>query len=940
MSSDGFAFFESKIRPLLVEHCFECHSKNTETSGGLTLDSLEGMLRGGDSGPAIQLDQPEASLFLRAIGYRDPKLQMPPDAKLSEVTVDQVRQWISTGAQVPEDFQNEPDDEHVSTSQLAALSVEKAREHWAYRPVTAPPIPRVHPLKDAEDPPESPLDAFLMRLQRTMGTSERLQRVELDVWLRRLSIDLHGLNPTYEETEYWKSLDASSDTAERMMLRERLLDSMLASPRLGERWARRWMDVVRYAESLTLRGFVMPDVWRYRNYLIDAFNSDLPWDRFVAEQIAGDLLPAANFEEAQRQWTATTGLVLGDHNYEEQDKLQLEMDIVDEQLDTLGKAFLAQTIGCARCHDHKFDPIPTSDYYALAGILKSSISVEHENVSKWIRMPLPLPPSVEATFTAVADRKRAIESKLAELKKRFEVSVPGSRIAKTAELPGVIVDDSLARKIGSWQPSTSVAVYVDAGYLHDQNQGRGEKTVTFEPADLAPGSYVVRIAYAPAENRSRKTLVRVASADGETELRIDQRQSPADDGLWHSLGTFRFESGGQAYVIVSNEGSDGHVIADAIQFLPEGSDLQPSVPQGASASKELEAAEIAAAKSEQEQLQKELQSVNQQLASRPMVQTLRATEKPGDIAIHVRGSVHRLGSVVPRGFLRCINAHDSDLDQRIRIAPGANGRLEFAQWMVDRSNPLTSRVAVNRLWASMMGAGIVRSLENFGTTGDYPADPELLDWLATEFQDSGGSTKKMLRALAVSAAYQRSAYAASSILERDPDNRSWARGVVRRLDAESLRDSILQASGELRLLSSLESTVRPNVNEDYRYEHEVGTRTIYLPWFRNALPELIREFDGANPSYPTHERDRSTVATQALTLTNSPWIHARTRFAESRITSSVSSQEAIPVAFRVVLGRDPDAQEREWAEASLRQGASMAALVQYLFSSIDFRYAR
>jgi hypothetical protein len=890
------------------------------------------MIRGGDSGPAIDLEQPEESLLLRAIGYRDPQLQMPPDSRLADAQIDAVRTWIASGARVPEPFSKGSRQQAASTG----LSVPQAHDHWAYRPIARPIIPQVAAMLDGEDHPESPIDAFLARRQQELGIWPS-ERVELVNWLRRLAIDLHGLNPAYEETRYWSRLDASGDGPERSMLRERIIDSMLASPRTGERLARRWMDLVRYAESLTLRGFVLGDAWRYRNYLIEAFDSDMPMHQFITEQIAGDLLPAVSVVDAQRQWTATTGLVLGDHNYEEQDKLQLEMDIIDEQLDTIGKVFLGQTIGCARCHDHKFDPIPTSDYYALAGILKSSVSVEHENVSKWIRMPLPLDEEMERSYAAAADRKKELEQSIAAIRKQWESEPKGARIAKGSEFPGLVVDDQHAQKIGNWKTSSSVKTYIDEGYVHDENQLQGEKTVTFEPTMLAPGAYVVRMAYAQGENRSSKTLIRVASADGEKEIRINQKQRPSDDGLWQTLGTFRFEAGGQAYVIVSNDGSDGHVIADAIQFLPEGQS-PPSRESLRSDEQASQESQRAAAWKEKERMEQELKDLIHFLDTRPMVQSLRVAEKPADLPIHVRGSVHRLGKVVPRGFLDCINAHNPGLRERSAVMPQSNGRWELARWLVDADNPLPRRVAVNRLWSYLMGAGMVRSLDNFGTTGDSPVDPELLDWLASEFHESDWSTKKMLHAIATSAAYQRSAYRSATSQTRDPDNRAFAAAPLRRLDAEALRDSILQASGELQLLTRLESTIRSGIKDDYRYEHEGGLRAVYQPWFRNSSPQLIRQFDGANPSYPTFQRDRSTIATQALTLMHSPWVAARAIAAAQRVGASVPEQEAIASVFRNTLGRDADPWESEWALEVLKE-EGLPSLVLHLFSSIDFRYA-
>ncbi|MFM8397941.1 MAG: DUF1549 domain-containing protein, partial [Pirellula sp.] len=333
---------------------------------------------------ALQIDSLDESLMIRAVRYRDPKLQMPPDGRLSAAEIKTLEDWVTGGAKVSEDFEKSPSSRSVKSS---ALSVQQAREHWAYRPIAKPSVP--------ESQESNPIDAWISQRSLELDLVPS-PLVEDRVWVRRLAIDLHGLNPTMEMFAQADRVLQGTDPTLLQQARLQLVEEFLQSPRFGERFARHWMDVVRYAESLTLRGFVLPDVWRYRNYLIDAFNRDRPFDQFIVEQIAGDLLDgqttdaSSSIQERQSRWIATTFWAIGDHNYEEQDKKQLEMDAVDEQLEVMGRAFLAQTLGCARCHDHKFDPIPTADYYALAGILKSSVSMEHENVSKWIRLALPL----------------------------------------------------------------------------------------------------------------------------------------------------------------------------------------------------------------------------------------------------------------------------------------------------------------------------------------------------------------------------------------------------------------------------------------------------------------------------------------------------------------------------------------------------------------------
>jgi hypothetical protein len=968
---DALEAFEKRIRPLLVEKCSECHSIHSELNGGLSIDSTAAIKQGGDSGPAIDPVTPENSLLLRAIEYRDPKLQMPPDGKLQSLEIELLKTWISNGMIASPDFEkplSELQQQIKAKPANEPLSVAQARSHWAYTPIQR----KITLHNDSQTQRQNLIDAKLHAKQQSLGI-EPNHLVDNETWLRRLVIDLHGLNPTYDFLQQSKKrledISNSTDGNEEQIQNERLeiVDELLSSPRYGERLARHWMDVVRYAESLTLRGFILNDVWRYRNYLIRSFHQDKSFRDIVMEQVAGDLLNASEFpngsnpnewtaeqlQRAQDRLTATTFLAIGDHNYEEQDKKQLEMDAIDEQLDVLGKAFLGQTLSCARCHDHKFDPIPTADYYALAGILKSSVAMDHENVSKWIRIPLPVSAEKHQELAQTAEQLKSVKEQIAKLKESNKGKSAQSNVVAIEELAGVIVDNTTAKKVGDWEDSSSVANYVGKGYVHDRNQDKGAKSVTFEPANLQTGKYIVRIAYAPGENRSSKTAVRVFSADGDQLFTINQKKPPSDDGLWNTLGTFQFESGGQAFVIISNEGTDGHVIADAVQFLPESNSTtilsQPS-PNSSKDNQELNKSKLASLEKEQIKLQAIMDT-------RPMVQSVRIGDSPSDIPIHVRGSVHRLGKSVPRGFLSCINAHEPELAQRIQIPPDANGRLELAQWLVAPENPLTPRVYVNRIWTALMGHGIVRSVDNFGTTGTPPSDPELLDALCTGFIENNWSTKWLVRTIVTSDAYRRSIKPTSTAMELDPENLYFSHSHLRRLDAESLRDSILQASGELvdahyaapdgnesdsnntqAPTQSITSTIKNGPKEDYRYQHSVGLRSIYLPWFRNALPELIREFDGANPSFSISERSRSTVATQALALMNSPWVADRASAITKLLPTDTDENERIQTLFRQILHRDPTPAEHSWAQTVLKE-ATDQELAHQLLASIDFRYA-
>lgn len=928
VADDRIEFFEKRVRPLLVARCLECHASDSETSGGLALDSKAGWSKGGDSGSAINLSDWQKSLVWIAVDHRNPKLKMPPDSKLTEQEKEVFRIWLSTGAYDPRESASTQ-----SAKKSTALALEDAQNHWAYRAVLETSIP------SSILGQTNAIDAFLSKSQVAVGMQP--SGIASDTMLsQRLSIDLHGMRQSVEDFE------ATIDYEEQV-------DTMLSSPRFGERFARHWMDAVRFSESITLRGFVLPDAWRYRDYLIESFNRDKPVSEFIREQIAGDLLHSDSLQKRQEQLIATTALALGDTNLEEQDKKQLEMDYVDEQLELIGKVFLAQTIGCARCHDHKFDPIPTRDYYALAGILKSSVAMEHSNVSKWVSVPLPLERDVESDFSAMSIRQAKAKKQLDTLKKKIQTVPDSSAVVLLEDLQGVVVDDVSAKKVGIWKNSASVKPFVGTGYLHDENDGKGLKSVTFEPNDLKPGLYKVRLSYTPGAGRATAAVVRIFSADGEDVVLVNQVEKPSDDGLWQTLGSYRFEQGGQAFVIISNEKSKGHVVADAVQFLPDAPAALTSEATGKSTvgvgaqqkeGTDGDSSSIEMLRKESAAIESELKSLQLELDARPMVLSLRAAEKPSDIAIHVRGSVHQLGASVPRGFLSCIPTTSSTP----AIDAEANGRVELADWLASDKNPLTARVYVNRVWSWLMGDGIVRTIDNFGTTGEQPSNLELLDWLTLRFIQHGWSTKWLVREIVLSDAYRRSSKCSKAAMDLDPDNRLFARSNIRRLDVEVIRDTLLCASGELDKCVQMGSTIPGKLKEDYGFQHSVRYRSVYGPWFRNALPELYSEFDGANPSFSISKRNRSTIAQQALALLNSDWITQRAAKLGGLVSkqTGLTDDQKIRLCFQTLISRLPSDREAAWANEQLRQSKqdsvaddqSWGSLVHSIIASLDFRY--
>ncbi len=935
-SAEGVEHFERHIRPLLVEHCQECHSADRgKSKGGLVLDSAEGWLRGGDSGPALQPGDREGSLLIRAVRWDDPELQMPPKQRLRDSEIATLERWVELGGPGPAAKTKTPDGDLAGAADGPTSASASSRSHWAYQA----PEPHEPPAVSDSTWPRSRIDGFILAgLERRGLTPARdADRATL---CRRLHFDLVGLPPTPGQLEAFVS-NPASDAA----VLERRVGELLASPRFGEHWARHWFDIVRFAESVTLRGFVFPEAWRYRDYVIDSIQDDVPLNRFLREQIAGDLLPSETLEQRRRHLIASTFLMLGNTNLEEQDKRQLDMDFVDEQLDVIGKAFLGQTITCARCHDHKFDPIPTRDYYALAGILHGVVALEHANVSAWVEQPLPVEPAVEKELT---EHEAAVARLKARLQEARKDATPA--VVDAGSLAGIVVDGSAARRVGEWQSSTHTKPYVGDGYLHDLNQGKGAKTLTFPFDPPHAGRYEVRFAYQPGDGRSAKTPVTVFHAGGETLVSVDQRQKPPIGGLFVSLGVFAFETNGFALVLVANEGTTGHVIADAVQFLPLGRSLADAPPKEEPS---VEAGEI-------ENLERQLKELQASGPRRPKVMAPRESTNIVDLAVHRRGSVHNLGEIAPRGVLSAVTTPPPPA-----MPASESGRRELADWLVDPGHPLTARVMVNRVWLWTMGRGLVRTPDNFGTTGEPPTHPGLLDDLAVRFAmpaaegGLGWSLKALVREIATSRAYGLSTAATADALEADPDNRLFGRAERKRLAAEQLRDAMLTVSGTLRVEPPNGATFPADVRADFGFAAREPWRSVYLPVFRNSLPELFGAFDFPSPSRVVGERSVSTVPTQALFLLNDPFVLEQARRAAARFLAesegadvpgggrdpSASEEDRLARLFRLALGRSPTPGESAAALGSLEKAVddnavadAWADLVHALFASIDFRY--
>ena len=931
----GLAFFEAKIRPILTEHCLSCHSTEAAAqnrlSGGLFLDSREGWAKGGDSGQAIVPGKPDASLLLKSVLY-DGDINMPPKGKLPAAAIRDISQWIRMGAP-------DPRTGTAPIKKQTGLSVEAGKSFWSYRPIVRPKVPTVQNLAWAHND----IDRFILKRLEAKGMAPAPD-ADKQTLIRRVYFDLTGLPPSPEAIQ-----DFVRDTDPKAY--EKLVDRLMGSHAFAERWARHWLDISRYADSVTLRGLIYTESWRYRDYVINSIQNNIPINQIIREQIAGDLLPAQNDEVRTRNLIATTYLTLGNSNLEEQDKQQLRMDVVDEMLDVIAKGLLGQTLTCARCHDHKFDPIPTSDYYALAGILRNAKALEEDNVSKWVEVPLPMKPDL-AKAIALHDAEMArLQQKIQLLKGPTNTrDNQGTGIIPPSSLPGIVVDDAMAKKVGMWQHSTFSGSYIGSGYIHDQNSEKGKKTLTFAPDLPANGLYEVRLAYSPGSSRSKSVSVTIFAAGGEKTLAIDMTKPGPIDGRFVSLGEHRFEKTGQSFVILSNEGTTGHVTADAVQFLPlDGSTTARETAPSAKPSPKSDTpspGDFANKQQTIKELEKELRKLKSAAPKRPMAMSVVEEKKIEDARIHIRGLVSNPGPVVPRGVLQVVNA-----GPLTPFPKDQSGRLQLADWIVASGNPLTPRVMSNRIWTWLMGQGIVRTVDNFGTTGEAPTHPELLDFLASEFLDQGWSLKPLVRQIVLSRTYQLSSSVSESLTRLDPENRLWGRAQRKRLDAEEIRDAMFFIAGNLDRQSG--GFLFPEtLAADYGFTTESTRRSIYLPAFRNALPEIFEVFDFADTSMVTGKRTESTVAPQALFMLNSPFPAKQSTLAAKRDIGDWPKNtitERIQKAYINTLGRNATLSEMQIAERFLNKAETspisssekhhqgLEALYHALFASADFR---
>lgn len=735
-------FFEKKIRPVLVQHCYQCHSADAaEVGANLLLDTAEGLRAGGESGTPVIAGKPAESLLIKALRYDG--TEMPPDQPLPPAVVNDFVQWVQRGAADP---------------RVAAVPestpVEPAAPHlWSLQK----PLPSKVPAVNDRAWPRQPLDHFVLHNLEQRGLRPTGDTTP-EVLLRRLWFDLIGLPPSAEDVERFVVEFVQDDRAAV----ERAVDELLAKPQFGERWGRHWLDVARYGESNGNDGLgrnpTFPHAWRYRDYVIDAFNRDMPYDQFLAEQIAGDLMTTDDAAIRDRRLVATGFLAMAAKPAKAMNT-NFEMDVVADQIEVVGTGIMGLSVACARCHDHKFDPVTTRDYYALAGIFTS-----------------------------------------------------------TETMWGLAANEKLTA------PSTDLHV------------------LKATPHAPPPADFV------------------------ETVL-----------------------------VLESNTGKP--------KPIP-----QPKWPVGT-----------------------------------PLAMGARDRAKPTDCKVNVNGDAKKLGAEVPRGEL-------SAFALPLEVNPQQSGRLELAQWLGSPDHPLTARVMVNRIWLHMFGQGIVATPNDFGVYGSRPTHPELLDYLATQFVDRGWSVKELIRNIALSRTYRLSSLADKDLLAADPENIYYTRHLRRRMDAESIRDKILSASGQLDLQPADGSLIRHRdilVNLAGNLHQPSRHRSVYLCYLRSSPPPELAAFNLPDFTAPVGQRDCSTLPDQALHLLNNPFVVEQAfAFASLVLEATDNDDDRIHLTFRRALSRSPRDDEALAAKQLLDSAAAdaeseqqtWANLTQALMLTNEFRY--
>jgi hypothetical protein len=844
-SSEQLEFFEKKIRPILATKCYSCHGSKVQIAG-LNLSSAAGF------GSVVVKGDPGSSRLFRAVSYSE-KIKMPPTGKLADQEIEDLKSWIDAGAPWPED-------EQVS----AARSNSVPSEHWAFQAVRGSEPPKVTDAAWVK----SPVDRFILAKLEEKGIRPAARASALTL-LRRVTYDLTGLPPTPKEIDEFLADGSNGAFA-------KVVDRLLASPQYGEHWGRHWLDVARFADSTGLdEDHVYPQAWRYRDYVVNAFNDDLPYDRFVIEQIAGDLLAAEKPNALNTRCLIATGfLALGPKPLAQQDRVKAIYDVVDEQIDTTSKAFLGLTIACARCHDHKFDPILTKDYYSLASIFASTTTYRNLGRSgfvSYLYFP-PLDPGAHERYQAHRWRM----------------------YGKQLEMEEALAED-LARENALLRPR--LADFLIAAWKVERNTMKPEAAAAAHGLEARQVERWLRWLRSVDEKARQGYLKNWVDA---TEATIDQvareyqeRYLKAATKLDEQLENWRRR--------FANEGLQDRNLPGRPKPGAETDPFFAAVTFDGGPMELADSPRVAFLRKEWKELE----------ASLPSEPPTAAGVREGPIVdqkVFIRGDHQNPGEPVAKQFPIVLAG-----ESQPRISKGS-GRLELGQWLTSPDQPLTARVMVNRIWQWHFGEGLVRTPNNWGKTGEKPTHPELLDFLARRFVESGWSVKAMHRMILLSSTYQMSTRTTKAVHDRDPANRLWSHFNRVRMSVEQIRDSFLALSGTLdsTIGGSLMPAGSPTTGRRPRLDpDDVLRRTMYLPVRRGSIPTVLATFDYPDATTASDGRSRTNVPPQALFMMNSRFVVEKSLGFAKRLLgdSSLSDAQRVELAYRMALTRRPDGAE-------------------------------
>ena len=878
-AAEAERFFESRVRPLLAERCFGCHNAGKQ-QGGVRLDTRAGVFGNEESGPLAVAGDVDGSRLLQVVAHDPLDTRMPPSGKLADDEIAVLTAWVNGGAVWPE---------AMDSTDAAAEPADPARTHWAFQPVVRPDVPTV---KHA-DRVRTPVDAFLFRKLEETGIKPA-DGADRRTLVRRVYLDLLGVPPTWGELQRLRADD-------RPDWYPRLVDRLLDDPRYGERWARHWLDVARYADTSGYlagsKSTAYPFAWTYRDYVVDAFNADKPFDRFVTEQLAADRLglPPDAPELAALGFLSVGPVFIGDRIYQ-----------ADDRLDVTTRGLMGLTVACARCHDHKYDPIPTEDYYSLFGVFMSG------------HVPDELPRIGEEPDTPEYRAFVAERDRIAGEAAGYAAGIADAANAKMRREPRLYLREALRRR-GTPLPAATDAEQnavrragVDRWVRHLGAAGGPRHPVWGTLLDLAA---------LPAENFPAAAAAKLAERDAagvpvNALVKAEFSTPPADHADLAEryarvvAGAFGEGRTGAAAVEIRQDADAGltFTAADAPGYLNQ---TERNKYNGLAAKV---GAFVAASD-----------------AAPPRAMVFVDRGRPFEPQVFIRGDRGRRGDRVPRQFPAVLSR-----GERVPFADGG-GRLDLARAIVDPANPLTARVFVNRVWGWHFGRGLVDTASDFGTRADPPTHPDLLDWLTDEFVASGWSVKALHRVILNSDAYRRQSrgIALPRLSTRDPENRLLAFFPRRRLDFEAMRDASLSVSGLLDPRAG-------GPPFDLVAETPAPRRTVYAKIDRDDLPGLFRTFDLPSPDAHADGRPRTTVPQQALFALNSP---EAVRWAASLaslpgVRDAADPADRVRALFRRVLLREPNERELDGAVRFLNEAGDDGPelLAQVLLASNEFLF--